>query len=191
MKTIDALGQPCPLPVIAAKKALREATEGQTVVVLVDNDIAVQNLEKMAKALGHSATAEKKGGRFEVAILAGKKIDSPALEGGLVVAVSQGQLGRGDETLGQNLLKAFLFSLSETDPPPEYVLFFHGGAFLTCEGSDSLKDLEALANRGTVIGTCGACLDFYGLKEKLKVGAVTNMFAIVSTMSQAKRLINV
>jgi selenium metabolism protein YedF len=191
MKTIDAKGQPCPLPVIAAKKALKEAKAGQKIAIVVDNDVAVQNLEKMAKALGHVATAKAKGEAFEVTIVIGEKIESEALAGGLVVAVSQSQLGSGDEKLGKNLLKAFLFSLTETEPTPEYVLFFNGGAFLTCEGSDSLKDLADLAAKGAVIGTCGACLDYYGLKDKLKVGAVTNMYAIVTTLSQAKRLINV
>jgi selenium metabolism protein YedF len=192
MTTFDMLGQPCPLPVIQAKKALREAAEGQSVTILVDNEIAAQNLGKLAKGLGLAVNAEAKGKKsFEVTIVAGPKISSPAIEGGLVVAVSQGALGQGDEALGKNLLKAFLFSLTEAEPQPEYLLFFNGGAFLTCEGSDSLKDLAALADRGTIIGTCGACLDFYGLKEKLKVGAPTNMYAIVAAMSQAKRLINV
>ncbi|MDR1607153.1 MAG: sulfurtransferase TusA family protein, partial [Deltaproteobacteria bacterium] len=63
--SINMLGQPCPLPVINAKKALRETTEGQTISVLVDNDIAVQNLSKMAKGLGHSAQVVPQGPNFE------------------------------------------------------------------------------------------------------------------------------
>ncbi|MDR2422010.1 MAG: sulfurtransferase-like selenium metabolism protein YedF [Deltaproteobacteria bacterium] len=193
MTTFDMLGQPCPLPVIKAKKALKEAAEGQSVTILVDNEIAVQNLIKLAKGLGLSSSVKANDDQktFEATIVAGPKVASLAMEGGLVVAISRGTLGHGDETLGENLLKSFIFSLTEVEPAPEYLLFFNGGAFLTCEGSDSLKDLSELADRGVVIGTCGACLDFYGLKEKLKVGAPTNMYAIVSAMSQAKRLINV
>ncbi len=33
--------------------------------------------------------------------------------------------------------------------------------------------------------TCGTCLDFYGIKEKLSVGTVTNMYEIVERMEQA------
>jgi selenium metabolism protein YedF len=185
------LGQPCPLPVIGAKKALKQATPGDTLVVLVDNDIAVQNLAKMAKTLGHEVSSKAIDKNFEVVIGVKAKAPATAQEGGLVVAISQGTLGNGDQTLGRNLLKAFIFSLTESEPRPEYLLFFNGGAFLTCEGSDSLQDLATLADQGVVISTCGACLDFYGLKERLKVGAITNMYAIVSTMSQAGKLINV
>ncbi|MDR2142394.1 MAG: sulfurtransferase-like selenium metabolism protein YedF [Deltaproteobacteria bacterium] len=191
MTTINTLGLPCPLPVIHAKKALREATVGQVVTVLVDNDIAVQNLEKMAKTQGHQVATTPQGANFEVAITVGHPVAVPSQEGGLVVAISRGTLGSGDEKLGRNLLKAFIFSLTELEPWPEYLLFFNGGAFLTCQGSDSLKDLQDLADRGIIIGTCGACLDYYGLRDQLKVGAVTNMMAIVSAMGQAKRLINV
>ncbi len=62
MTTINMLGRPCPIPVIETKKALREAGPGAMVSVLVDNDIARQNLEKMAAGLGfdfqYETTAE-------------------------------------------------------------------------------------------------------------------------------------
>ena len=47
-KRINAVGKQCPMPVILAKKALEETPEGGTVTVIVDNDIAVQNLSKLA-----------------------------------------------------------------------------------------------------------------------------------------------
>ncbi|MDR1296426.1 MAG: sulfurtransferase-like selenium metabolism protein YedF [Deltaproteobacteria bacterium] len=194
MKTVDMLGQPCPIPVINAKKALREAKVGDVVAVLVDNDIARQNLEKMAAGLGHQAASTKTDkGHFQVTITLGEgKPRTAEAPGGLVVAVGSEKMGRGrDDSLALTLMKAFVHSLTELDTPPEYLLFYNGGAFLTTEGSACLPDLEAVSARGTVISTCGACLDFYGLTEKLKVGAVTNMYAIASTMAQAARLINV
>jgi selenium metabolism protein YedF len=196
MSIIDMTGKPCPLPVIEAKKALRASAPGQTVTVLVDNDIARQNLEKMAKDLGHvpSSTAAPEG-KIEVAIVAGNlKPASPESNepGGLAVAIGQSVMGGGqDRTLGQTLLKAFIFSLGQLASPPEYVLFFNEGAFMTTEGSSSIDDLLALEKKGTVISTCGACLNYFDLTDKLKVGSVTNMAAIAETMAQAKTLINI
>ena len=43
--------------------------------------------------------------------------------------------------------------------------------------------------QGVEIMTCGTCLDYYGLKEKLAVGSVTNMYSIVETMAIAGRII--
>ncbi len=56
---------------------------------------------------------------------------------------------------------------------------------MTSEGSASLEDLKNLEAAGVVIMTCGTCLNHYGLTEKLKVGSVTNMYAIAETLAQA------
>ena len=68
---------------------------------------------------------------------------------------------------------------------PAPVLFYNGGAHLTCEGSDSLEDLRTLEAQGVEILTCGTCLDFYRLKEQLAVGGVTNMYDIVEKQMEA------
>ena len=62
------------------------------------------------------------------------------------------------------------------------MLFFNGGAHLTCEGSESLEDIRELEKRGTTILTCGTCLDFYGIRDKLAVGGVTNLYEIAKTV---------
>ena len=90
-------------------------------------------------------------------------------------------MGEGAEELGKTLLKAFVFSLTQQDKLPKTILFYNGGASLTCEGSPMLDDLKALEAQGVEIMTCGTCLNFYGLTEKLAVGSVTNMYTIVES----------
>ncbi|MDR2442976.1 MAG: sulfurtransferase-like selenium metabolism protein YedF [Deltaproteobacteria bacterium] len=196
MKIIDMSGQPCPLPVIAAKKALKAAAASDEITIVVDNDIARQNLEKMAAGLGHQAksTPIEGGPKISVLLTVGcAPVQASAAEGrGLTVAISSDTLGSGPkEELGKALMKSFIQSLTELETPPEYVFFFNSGAFLTTEGSSCLEDLKALADTGAVIATCGACLNFYKLADKLKIGAPTNMLAIASTMAQAAKVINV
>jgi hypothetical protein len=70
------------------------------------------------------------------------------------------------------------------------MLFFNSGVKLTTEGSTALEDLRKLEEKGTVISSCGTCLDFYKVKDKLAVGSVTNMYAIVQAMGEAGRLIS-
>jgi len=192
MTILDMTGRPCPLPVIFAKKAIKAARPGETVTILVDNDIARQNLQKMAEGLGHGFSHERRG---DGAILAGIKISDSALvvEGdgaGLVVAIGRDSLGGANEELGKTLMKSFIFTLTELDPPPEHILLFNGGAWLSTEGAATVDDLAALAALGSQIGTCGACLNYFKLTDKLAVGQVTNMLAIVSAMAQAGKLIN-
>jgi selenium metabolism protein YedF len=191
MIELNMTGKPCPIPVIETKKALRDAMPGDVVSILVDNDIARQNLQKMAEGMGHGFSCEQRGdGSILVAVSVSDGCAIPDAGGGLVVAIGRDVMGGPSEELGKSLMKGFIYSLTELDTPPEHVLFFNGGVFLTTEGSPALDDLAALAAKGTVINSCGACLNYHGLTEKLAIGGVTNMFSILSTMSEGKKLIN-
>ena len=98
-------------------------------------------------------------------------------------------MGNGEEQLGKILMKSFIFALTKQDQLPEIILCYNSGASLTCEDSDSLEDLKSLEAEGVKILTCGTCLDFYGLKEKLAVGGFTNMYEIVEIMESAGTIV--
>ena len=98
-------------------------------------------------------------------------------------------MGEGAEELGKTLLRAFVFSLTQQDKLPKTILLYNGGAHLTCEGSPMLDDLKALEAEGVEILTCGTCLNFYGLTEKLAVGGVTNMYVIAEKMLNAGNVV--
>ncbi|MDO4679980.1 MAG: sulfurtransferase-like selenium metabolism protein YedF [Aerococcus sp.] len=195
MKKVDVLGKACPIPVIEAKKALREDNE---VEVLVDNEISVQNLEKMAKQLQYDYSHEKgEAGHYQVSIKKGEHAHgtSPAMQGQVVssdeyiVQIDSNKMGSGDEQLGKNLMKSFLYALSEQDVLPTTILFYNSGAFLTTKDSDSLEDLKKMEEAGVVIATCGLCADYYDLTDEIAVGSVTNMYAIIETLRQANRIV--
>ncbi len=192
MTFLDMVGKPCPIPVIEAKRALAKAAPGDRVEILVDNDIARQNLEKMARGLGHLFGYEAKDGNILVSLTLGDGCRLTPDDGeGLVLAIGRDCMGGASEELGRMLMKSFIYSLTELDTPPEQLLFFNGGVFLTTEGSAALDDLKTLTDKGAQIASCGACLNYYKLEGKLAIGQVTNMYAIVSGMAQAKRLINI
>jgi peroxiredoxin family protein len=52
-----------------------------------------------------------------------------------------------------------------------------------------LEELSQLAAEGVEIFSCGTCLDYYNLKDKLRVGQVTNMYDTVETMQAATKCI--
>lgn len=202
---LDERGKQCPLPVIEAKKALEKAEPGSVVEVVVDNEIAVQNLKKLADHKGLASASEKVSDReFLVKITAaGKAVKEETTEAaaegiscqadsrekGMVVVLASDQMGQGDEVLGKLLMKGFVYALTQQDKLPETVLLFNGGARLSCKDSDSLNDLKELEAQGTEILTCGTCLNHYGLSEQLAVGSVTNMYEIVGRMTQARKLV--
>ncbi len=200
--TVDARGLACPLPVVNTKNEMKTMQAGEQVEVLVDNEIAVQNLTKFARQRNHGVQAEKLGEQeYRVVITAGaadKAVEAQeqevtcapaAVSGDTVVVLSSNKMGEGDEALGTTLMKAFLFALTKQDAFPKTILLYNSGAFLSCEGSDSLEDLKLLEAEGTEIYTCGTCLNYYELTEKLAVGSVTNMYDIVEMMNHAGKII--
>ncbi len=198
MITVNAMGDHCPIPVIKTKKAMQALTGPETIEVLVDNEIAVQNVTKMASASGGQVSSEKVADdEFKIVIQMEGALPSeeeevscvPDARDNTVVVVSSDRMGEGNDELGKVLIKGFIFAVTQLDTLPKTMLFYNGGATLTAEGSDSLEDLKSLEAQGVEIMTCGTCLDYYGLKEKLQVGTVTNMYSIVETMAKAGRIV--
>lgn len=204
-KIIDCKGLNCPLPVVNAKKAAEEMAAGDVLTVLVDNEIAVQNLQRFATGKGCSVSSEKRSEKeYAVTIRIAAQAEMRTEEEseteeiscapdvrkkGMLVVLSANVMGQGDEKLGTALMKAFVFALTKQDRLPETILCYNTGAYLTCEGADTLEDLKNLEAEGVTILTCGTCLDFYGIKDKLAVGSVTNMYDIVERMEAAKTIV--
>ena len=199
MITVNAMGDNCPIPVIKTKKAMDALTGPETIEVLVDNEIAVQNVTKMAKGAGGEGSSEKLGeASFKVTVKmqGAPKNDSqedpacaPDARSNTIVVVASDRMGEGNDELGKVLIKSFIFAVTQLEQLPKTMLFYNGGATLTTEGSVSLEDLKSLEAQGVEILTCGTCLDYYGLKDKLAVGGVTNMYSIVEPMAGAGRII--
>lgn len=202
---VDAMGDQCPIPVIKTKKALKEITETTLVEVHVDNEIAVQNLSKMAKQKNLEYKCEKlEEQHYIIKINAeaegvsiqqkapaenDKEICYPDRKSSTVVVLSSNQMGNGSEELGQILMKGFIFALTELDELPNTVLLYNSGVKLSTEGSNSIEDLKTLQAQGVEILSCGTCLNYYDLTEKLQVGDVTNMYFILEKMAQADKII--
>ena len=110
-------------------------------------------------------------------------------KGDFVVAIDTDAMGRGSDDLGRTLMKGFIYAVSQLETLPKTILFYNGGAKLTVEGSVSLEDLKSMEAQGVQILTCGTCLNFYGLTDKLAVGSVTNMYVIVETLAKAGKVI--
>ena len=199
--TVNAVGEACPIPVVKANKAMQAMKEAGTLEVLVDNDPAVQNLNRMAAGHHFSAKTELRENGVRAVIIdvtgpvkpivlnAGDYACGLPSSGDFVVAVDTDVMGRGSDELGKTLMKGFLFAVGQLPSLPKTILFYNGGARLTCEGSASLEDLKGIADKGVDIRTCGTCLNFYGLTEKLAVGGVTNMYEIVETLAKAGKVV--
>ena len=198
---IDAKGLACPKPVILAKKAMDACGRNDVVLITVDNEMAVENLRKLAASQGAEYASEKLGEKEYSAriTVTGENENKTQTEipvtcsipaaDNTVVVISSREMGNGDEVLGKILMKGFIYALTQLPKLPKTVLLYNGGAYLSCEDSESLEDLKKLDGEGVEILTCGTCLNHYGITEKLAVGRVTNMYESVEKQADAGKII--
>lgn len=193
MKEINALGKICPIPVIETKKAMRKNQEEKEFHILVDNEVATQNLTKMATHLHMKSSVEKLADKkYKVTIMRDEnaKDESEFDEASLmdnssyVVVVKSDTIADGDPEFSKSLLEGFLYALTEQDKLPKAVIFYNRGVFNTTKNEKVIEDMKGIEEKGVEILSCGLCLDNYKLKEDLKVGTITNMYRIVELMRE-------
>lgn len=194
-KTVDARGLACPQPVILTRAALAEA---DAVLAIVDNETARQNVTRMAEKAGWTVQAETRAdgiylhiGKAEAKVEpeAKAEVTTAPAAGPLVLVIPAATMGRGDDELGAILIRGFFHAVGQVSPQPDTLIFFNSGVKLVVEGSPVLEDLRALADQGVEILACGTCLGHYGLKEKVAVGEVSNMYTIAETLLRAGKVV--
>ena len=159
MITVNAIGDTCPIPVVKTKKAIEALTQPDTVETLVDNEVAVENLKKMAAQKGYSCDSSKlDDGSYSVKLT--------------IEAVNADELSDTDEASQYTCRSA-------ADNRVVVIRSSYMG-----EGSEELK------SRGVKILTCGTCLNYYELSDKLAVGEVTNMYDIAEKMAGASLIVS-
>lgn len=188
MKQIDCRNWLCPKPVIEVRKILLAAPH-EALRVLVEDQVARQNLLRLASSLGWSAQDGSHDGTATLDFVpqaAAPAVAASAGGGGTsVVLVAAATMGSGNDELGRVLLRNFLLTLAELEIPPAAIYFVNDGVKLVVQGDDNVEVLQKLADLGIDLAACGLCLDFFGLKEKVAVGRITNMLDIVQGMNGA------
>jgi selenium metabolism protein YedF len=191
MRQIDCRGMSCPQPVITAKQSLEELKEGEFTLI-VDNPSSCENVKRFALSQGCSVEVKKREGDFYIHIQKGRPIEEAKIhpkEEKVVVYINSHLLGVGDEALGRFLMKNFLKTLLDIEKKPNCIILINSGVQLAAEESEALEMLTKLSESGTEIFSCGTCLDFYKLREKMSVGTISNMYDIIQSMLEADHLI--
>lgn len=196
MKRIDCSGMSCPQPVLETKAAM-DAGAGGEFAVIVDNSAALENVRRFAANRGAKVTVRDLGDKWELFVDGGGEplgdeaaLTSCSAEPPSAILFLADRMGANPE-LGGLLVRSLLGALAKAAKPPARLIFMNEGARLVCEGSPVLEELLVLEALGVEILACGTCLDFLGLKEKRKIGAVTNMFDTAETLTSGHRVVTI
>lgn len=188
------------MPLVMAKKELDSGC--RDLQVQVDNETAVKNLVRLGEKSGLATSVQEIEGGWLVSFAgeAAKDAAPVAVPSaapvcgpsgcGYAVFVGKDHVGEGDPQLGYNLMKMALYTLAQGDQAPASLLFMNSGVKLVAGDEQQVIDsVRALIEKGTEVLVCGTCLDFYGIKEQLKVGDVSNMYDILERMHEAAKVI--
>lgn len=210
-KIIDAKGKNCPIPVIMSKKEIDAGNN--EFLIEVDNNIAVENLKRLANSQGLVINVESEDGIFKVSFSKdSNKVNEINIQNEIEnceecdeilekievkknkkdtwsVFIGKDIIGAGNEELGKSLMKMYFYTISESEDLPKSILFMNDGVKVPTLNEQVIEHLKNLEENGVEILVCGACLNFYGLEEQLKVGKISNMYDITNYMNESSKVI--
>jgi selenium metabolism protein YedF len=202
MKIIDTKGQLCPAPLIATKRALKETSPGESVMVLTDNLTAFNNVSRFLKDNNADFRSGEADGVWTLTIT--KTTESSSLvseeeyctsadtdfrKGDFVVVISSDKMGEGDDTLGHLLMSNFIKALKDLDALPKKIVFYNKGVVLATNGSPVINHLIDLEKMGVELLLCATCVNHYSLESVVGAGTLSNMYAIAEVMSSAGNVV--
>lgn len=186
--TVDVRGSLCPKPVIETKK-VSDANPDAIITTVVDNEVSRDNVEKFGKSRGYGVAIRQDGKDFYLTMTPGENVTGggqavcvPMNYGNRVILMTKDYLGEGSEELGRNLMKTFWVCMVEADVKPSKICFINSGVKMVTNDSVHLENIKKLAAAGVEIAACGICLDYFGIKDQLGVGSITNMYAITDSI---------
>ena len=184
--TVDVRGSLCPKPVIETKK-VSDANPGAIITTIVDNEVSRDNVAKFGKSRGYGVEVRQDGKDFYLILTPNMNPVTevscePLNYGNRIVLMTKDYLGEGSEELGRNLMKTFWVCMLEADVKPAKIYFINSSVKMVVNDSIHLENIKKLADLGVEIAACGICLDFFGIKDELGVGSITNMYAITDSI---------
>ncbi|MDW8002356.1 MAG: sulfurtransferase-like selenium metabolism protein YedF [Deltaproteobacteria bacterium] len=189
---VDARGLGCPEPLILTKNAIEKHDE---VEVLLDSPSALENIKRMALDKKLEIKVSEENGTYRVLIVKPKTEDAKPetvrenQDKNTVLVITSQAMGRGDEELGKVLMRAFLHTVSEIEKKPEKIVLYNEGVILAKKDSSCLEELKTLERQGVEIILCGTCVNYFKIKEDIRVGRISNMYEIVEALFSAKRIL--
>lgn len=187
------------MPLIETKKVLRESKIGDEILVEVDNETSFNNLSHFLHDNGltfeHSKEASVYQIKFTVSKLQTKTethyaaIQPKSNVGAYIIVLGSNSMGCGNDDLGKLLLKGYINTIDQLEKLPKEIICYNSGVTLAIKGSDTAQSLKRVETLGVKIYLCGTCVDFYGLKDSIEIGSVTNMLYIAGVLAGDNQIV--
>jgi selenium metabolism protein YedF len=202
MQIIDTTGQQCPAPLIATKRALKDAQAGDSFKVIADSQTSFSNISRFLKDNNTCFSFEESNGIWTLTIKKTKpefvnanpedycRAEVPHFsQGDFIIVFTSDKMGDGNEELGHLLMINFVKAIKDLDVLPGKMVFYNKGVTLGADDSPVIDHLKEIEKMGVPLLFCATCVKFFSLEEKINIGNLSNMFEIVQIMSAAGNIV--
>ncbi|MCB9851137.1 MAG: DsrE family protein [Phycisphaerales bacterium] len=108
-----------------------------------------------------------------------------------LLVINRDTMGSGDDTLGARILQTLFGKVHSGVRGIEAIVFYNGGVKVLAEGSPHLPALAAIEQQGVDLIACGTCVDHFDLRERIRIGDIGSMDAILKEMDHADKVITI
>lgn len=193
MRELDLRNKNCPIPLIETRKFINEH-RNEDFNIILNNKVSVVSIKKFLEnnMLNYSSNRRGEDYVFEVIFDGNDNLSSDKFQiNNLSILVMSELFGNGDESLSRMLMKSYFYSLTESITFPSNIIFINSGVKLLTKDGGILNSIEHLKNRGVSLFACGTCVDYYGLKDLIKYGEITNMYVISEILNNSDSVIRI
>ena len=148
-------------------------------------------MQRFAKSQGCKVKVSQKEGIFHIAISKAKPMQVESKRNDIVILITGDKFGTGDEKPCRVLMKSFLSTLCDSEAKPVKIILMNSAVKLATEGSDVLEALQLLEEQGVEIFSCGACLEYYKVKDALRAGKINDMYDTIQSLMSAGKVIKI
>jgi len=201
MRIADTRGQLCPAPLIATKRALKETPEGESFLLITDNQTSFNNVSRFLKDNGTAFQVSETGGVWTLTVRRGGDISQVNAEdyctdsiahfhkGDFIIVITSDKMGEGDIELGQLLMSNFIKAIKDLDKLPGKMVFYNKGVTLVTKTSPLIDHLTDLEKMGVELLLCATCVNHYAIADIVGAGTLSNMYTIAEVMSSAGNIV--
>jgi len=191
------------MPLILLKKALKEAKVSYPFQILTDNEISKTNLIDYLEDNGFHLNCVTMSDHWSITVSDDKKKDahvensgtnvvslkSPKIKKNHIVVINRDKMGHGSDELGEILIKGYVNALCQMELLPEKIIFYNSGVLICRKKNAEITNLKNLFDQGIDFVLCGACVDYFQIKEEIAVGRISNMLDICEILINSEKII--
>lgn len=192
MRELDLRKKSCPIPLVETRKFINN-NKNVDFKIILDNEVSFINIKKFLENNKINYSSNKSGNDFlfEVIFDGNEQLSKNDFQiNNFTILVMSELFGNGADELSNVLMKSYFYALDESITLPSNIIFINSGVKLLTN-DNIIKNVDSLREKGVSIYYCGICVDYYGIKDKVRLDEITNMYSIIDILNNSDNVIRI